>query len=73
MHPDVPPLIREKVSPEGRRHHAQPVRALGFLTETEPSDLDSTLASADIAMEMGPSTVLVTSVERPDPPRGPSR
>ena len=43
---------------------------LGFLTETEPSDLDSTLASADAARAMGPSTVLVTSVERPDRAEG---
>jgi pyridoxine kinase len=39
---------------------------LGFLTETSPDTLESTLASVDLAMAMGPSTVLVTSVERPD-------
>ena len=35
---------------------------------TEPDTLESTLASADAAMAMGPSTVLVTSVLRPDRP-----
>ena len=39
---------------------------LGYLTDTEPGDLESTLASVDRAQEMGPRTVLVTSVERPD-------
>ena len=39
---------------------------LGFLTGTEPDTIESTLASADAARAMGPSTVLVTSVERPD-------
>jgi pyridoxine kinase len=39
---------------------------LGFLTGTEPASIESTLASADLARDMGPSTVLVTSVERPD-------
>jgi len=39
---------------------------LGYLTGTEPGSLESTLASADLARAMGPSTVLVTSVERPD-------
>ena len=41
---------------------------LGYLTGTEPADLDSTLASVDAARAMGPGTVLVTSVERPDQP-----
>ena len=43
---------------------------LGFLTGTDPGDLESTLASVDAARAMGPSTVLVTSVERPDRPEG---
>jgi pyridoxine kinase len=41
---------------------------LGFLTDTSPDTWESTLASADAAMAMGPSTVLVTSVLRPDRP-----
>jgi pyridoxine kinase len=36
---------------------------LGFLTDTTPSSLDEVLASADLARAMGPSTILVTSVE----------
>ncbi|HET8928009.1 MAG TPA: bifunctional hydroxymethylpyrimidine kinase/phosphomethylpyrimidine kinase, partial [Microbacterium sp.] len=41
---------------------------LGYLTGTEPHTLDETLASADLVREGGPSTVLVTSVERPGRP-----
>ena len=41
---------------------------LGFLTDTEPESLEGTLSSADAAMAMGPPTVLVTSVLRPDRP-----
>ncbi len=65
--PAIPPMIREQVVP-----HADVITPnqfeLGFLTGTEPDTLDSTLASADAAMAMGPSTVLVTSVLRPDRP-----
>ena len=43
---------------------------LGFLTGTEPAGLESTLASVDLARAMGPRTVLVTSVERPDREEG---
>jgi pyridoxine kinase len=41
---------------------------LGFLTGTQPDDLESTLAAVDAARGLGPSAVLVTSVERPDAP-----
>src|SRR5690606_17398423 len=65
----IPPLIRERVIP-----HADIISPnqfeLGFLTRTEPDTLESTLASVDLAMAMGPSTVLVTSVERPDQEEG---
>ncbi len=65
----IPPLIRERVIP-----HADIISPnqfeLGFLTRTEPDTLESTLASVDLAREMGPRTVLVTSVERPDRPEG---
>jgi pyridoxine kinase len=65
--PAIPPIIREQVVP-----HADVITPnqfeLGFLTETEPDTLASTLASADAAMAMGPSVVLVTSVLRPDRP-----
>jgi pyridoxine kinase len=63
--PAIPPIIREQVVP-----HADVITPnqfeLGFLTGTEPDTLDSTLASADAVMAMGPSTVLVTSVLPPD-------
>jgi len=39
---------------------------LGFLTDTDPHTIEATLTSADLARAMGPSTILVTSVERPD-------
>jgi pyridoxine kinase len=65
--PAIPPVIREQVVP-----HADIITPnqfeLGFLTGTEPSTLEETLESADAARAMGPSTVLVTSVLRPDRP-----
>jgi pyridoxine kinase len=65
--PAIPPIIREQVVP-----HADVITPnqfeLGFLTDTSPDTWESTLASADAAMAMGPSTVLVTSVLRPDRP-----
>jgi pyridoxine kinase len=41
---------------------------LGFLTDTSPDSLESTLDSADAARALGPGTVLVTSMLRPDRP-----
>ena len=67
VHPAIPVLLREKVVP--RADLITPNQfELGFLTGTEPRTLDETLASVDLARAMGPSTVLVTSVERPDAP-----
>ncbi|MEV7630802.1 pyridoxal kinase PdxY [Microbacterium sp. NPDC089318] len=63
--PAIPVLLRDKVVPVADIITPNQFE-LGFLTDTDPSDLDSTLASVDAAMAMGPSTVLVTSVERPD-------
>ncbi len=63
--PAIPVLLREKVVPVADIITPNQFE-LGFLTETEPDTIASTLASADIAREMGPRTVLVTSVERPD-------
>ena len=67
VHPDIPVLLRERVVP-----HADLITPnqfeLGFLTETDPHTLDETLASVRAAREMGPTTVLVTSLERPDAP-----
>lgn len=67
--PAIPALLREKVVPAADIITPNQFE-LGFLTGTEPSDLASTLESADRARAMGPRTVLVTSVERPDRPEG---
>ena len=42
------------------------VQVYAFLTDTDPHTLEETLASVDLARAMGPATVLVTSVLRPD-------
>ncbi len=67
--PEIPDLLRDRVVPVADIITPNQFE-LGFLTGTEPSTLESTLASADLARAMGPSTVLVTSVERPDRPEG---
>ncbi|MCK6080698.1 pyridoxal kinase PdxY [Microbacterium sp. EYE_5] len=67
--PAIPVLLRERVVPAADIITPNQFE-LGFLTETDPADLESTLAAADAARAMGPSTVLVTSVERPDAPEG---
>jgi pyridoxine kinase len=67
--PAIPVLLRERVVPAADIITPNQFE-LGFLTGTEPADLESTLASVDAARAMGPSTVLVTSVERPDRPEG---
>ncbi|MBK0421433.1 pyridoxal kinase PdxY [Leucobacter sp. CSA2] len=63
--PAVQDLIRDRVVP-----HADLITPnqfeLGFITGTSPGTLESTLASADLAMARGPRNVLVTSVERPE-------
>ncbi|GAB3446783.1 pyridoxal kinase [Phycicoccus ginsengisoli] len=67
VHPAIPVLLREKVVP--RADLITPNQfELGFLTGTEPRTIEDTLASVDLARAMGPATVLVTSVERPDAP-----
>jgi pyridoxine kinase len=63
--PEIPALLRDRVVPVADIITPNQFE-LGFLTGTEPASIDSTLASADLARAMGPSTVLVTSVERPD-------
>ncbi len=64
--PAIPPIIREQVVPKADIITPNQFE-LGFLTDTAPTDLTSTLASADLARAMGPSTVLVTSVFDGDP------
>lgn len=63
--PAIPVLLRERVVPVADIITPNQFE-LGFLTETDPDTLESTLASVDLARAMGPRTVLVTSVERPD-------
>jgi pyridoxine kinase len=63
--PEIPVLLRDRVVPVADIITPNQFE-LGFLTGTEPASIESTLASADLARAMGPSTVLVTSVERPD-------
>lgn len=67
--PAIPVLLRERVVPAADIITPNQFE-LGYLTGTEPSDLASTLAAADMARALGPRTVLVTSVERPDAPEG---
>jgi pyridoxine kinase len=69
VHPAIPVLLRERVVP--RADLITPNQfELGFLTQTEPETLDEVLDSAERARAMGPATVLVTSVLRPDRPPG---
>jgi pyridoxine kinase len=63
--PEIPGLLRDRVVPVADIITPNQFE-LGFLTGTEPASLESTLASVDLARAMGPPTVLVTSVERPD-------
>lgn len=67
--PAIPVLLRERVVPVADIITPNQFE-LGFLTETDPDSLESTLAAVDIARAMGPQTVLVTSVERPDRAEG---
>ncbi|MGO2048835.1 MAG: pyridoxal kinase PdxY [Microbacterium sp.] len=67
--PAIPELLRDRVVPVADIITPNQFE-LGFLTRTEPDTLESTLESVDLARAMGPSTVLVTSVERPDREEG---
>jgi pyridoxine kinase len=67
--PAIPDLLRERVVPKADIITPNQFE-LGYLTGTEPADLDSTLAAVDAARATGPRTVLVTSVERPERPEG---
>jgi pyridoxine kinase len=65
--PEIPELLRERVVP--RADLITPNQfELGFLTGTQPRTVEETLAAVDRVRSMGPSMVLVTSVERPDAP-----
>jgi pyridoxine kinase len=63
--PEIPDLLRDRVVPNADIITPNQFE-LGFLTGSEPGSLESTLASVELARAMGPSVVLVTSVERPD-------
>jgi pyridoxine kinase len=65
--PAIPPIIREQVVPVADILAPNQFE-LGFLTDTSPDSLESTLDSADAARALGPATVLVTSMLRPDRP-----
>lgn len=67
VNPAIPPLLRDRVVPAADLISPNQFE-LGFLTGTEPRSLEETLTSVDLATAMGPSTVLVTSVEQPDAP-----
>jgi pyridoxine kinase len=67
--PAIPVLLRDRVVPAADIITPNQFE-LGFLTDTEPDTLQSTLSSVDRIRDTGPRTVLVTSVERPDRPDG---
>jgi pyridoxine kinase len=69
VHPAIPVLLRDRVVPQADLITPNQFE-LGYLTETEPDTLESTLGSVQVAQDMGPQSVLVTSVERPDRPEG---
>lgn len=64
---NIPPLLRDRVVPVADLITPNQFE-LGYLVEQDVTDLDSTLRAVDAAREMGPSTVLVTSVDRADAP-----
>ena len=65
--PEVQELIRDRVVPQADIVTPNQFE-LGFLTDTNPLTLEETLESVDLLRAKGPSTVLVTSVLRPDRP-----
>ncbi|WP_270889942.1 pyridoxal kinase PdxY [Pedococcus sp. 5OH_020] len=69
VHPAIPVLLRERVVPAADLITPNQFE-LGYLTGTEPRTVEQTLESVELARQLGPSKVLVTSVERPDAPEG---
>ena len=65
--PAIPVLLRDRVVPAADIITPNQFE-LGFLTDTQPDTLETTLASVELIRATGPRTVLVTSVERPDAP-----
>lgn len=71
VNPAIPPIIREQVVPVADLLTPNQFE-LGFLTGHDelsgPSPIEAVLSAADEVRAMGPSTVLVTSVEREGAP-----
>ena len=66
---EIPPLLRDRVVPVADIITPNQFE-LGYLTDSEVGTLDQTLAAVKKAQEIGPKTVLVTSVKRPETPEG---
>ncbi|MDO5031040.1 pyridoxal kinase PdxY [Corynebacterium sp.] len=64
---EIPPLLRDKVVPVADIITPNQFE-LGYLTDHEVGTLEQTLAAVKVAQEIGPKTVLVTSVKRPETP-----
>ncbi|AJI79514.1 pyridoxal kinase PdxY [Corynebacterium singulare] len=62
---DIPPLLRDKVVPVADIITPNQFE-LGYLTDSSVTTLEETLAAVKKAQDIGPKTVLVTSVQRPD-------
>lgn len=62
---EIPPLLRDKVVPVADIITPNQFE-LGYLTDAEVGTLEQTLAAVKRAQEIGPKTVLVTSVQRPE-------
>lgn len=62
---EIPPLLRDKVVPVADIITPNQFE-LGYLTDCEVGTLEQTLAAVKRAQEIGPKTVLVTSVQRPE-------
>ena len=62
---EIPPLLRDKVVPVADIITPNQFE-LGYLTDSEVGTLKQTLAAVKRAQEIGPKTVLVTSVQRPE-------
>lgn len=67
--PAIPILLRDRVVPAADIITPNQFE-LGYLTGTDPHTLESTIEAADAVRGLGPRTVLVTSVDRPDRPEG---
>lgn len=73
VNPEIPPIIRERVVPVADILTPNQFE-LGFLTGHdrlgEPAPIEDVIAAADEVRALGPSIVLVTSVDRVDAPEG---